>query len=118
MQLFEWGTGPPGGFTARWTGDDVHQHSCSVRQLRVSAKLTLSWLAAQTTNLLLQAGEEALHTDPERIAGLAPLRCPRPSDGATSVGLDDSAELRFVARPCGSRSLLHWLQDWGPLRGQ
>ena len=29
----------------------------------------------QTTNLLLQAGEEALSTDPEHIAELAPLRC-------------------------------------------
>ncbi len=28
----------------------------------------------QTTNLLLQAGEEALSTDPEHIAELAPLR--------------------------------------------
>jgi hypothetical protein len=30
-------------------------------------------LCSQTTNLLLQAGEEALHTDPDNIARLRPL---------------------------------------------
>ena len=49
---------------------------CAAKPCRNSSVLVLmmSCSSTQTTNLLLQAGEEALASSPDAIAGLAPLR--------------------------------------------
>ena len=51
-----------------------------MRRVLVAFEARCIWLKGpllfvlQTTNLLLQAGEEALKTDPTKIGELAPLR--------------------------------------------
>jgi len=56
------------------------------------APLVVLSAMGKTTNLLLQAGEEALNTDPERIAELAPLRAISELHHATAndIGVDPS----------------------------
>ena len=70
---------------AGWLGVTlIAPTQCSLRRQAGCPVSTPLLCRAQTTNLLLQAGEEALATDPTHIGELAPLKCARARPGQWS----------------------------------